>query len=385
MRSTTQSSGEPLGVGIIGCGNISAAYLTLAPQFSTFSIIAVGDISNDAAAARAEEFNVEARSVETLLHSTDIDIILNLTVPDAHFSVCKQALEAGKHVYTEKPLVLDMRQARQLEELAEKHQLRVASAPDTFLGGVHQQARAMIDAGDIGQIVSGTAHVMSHGMEHWHPNPTFFFQPGGGPILDLGPYYLTNLVQLIGPIKRVAALASTATATRTITSEEKYGESITVNTPTNFHALLEFVQGATITLTASWDVWAHKHGNMELYGLEGSMIIPDPNFFGGQLELSGRGGVLEAVPILDHPFGRPNSLHEKNGWQSNYRAAGLADLADAIQNQRPHRCALDLAIHVVEAMNAILESGESGEFVTLTTSCLRPAALDAESASALVG
>ena len=208
--------------------------------------------------------------------------------------------------------------------------LRVGSAPDTFFGGTHQQARAIVDAGGIGRVTAGTAHVMSHGMEHWHPNPDFFFQPGAGPVLDIGPYYVTNLIQLIGPVKRVAALSSMASNTRTISSEPREGETIPVDTPTNIHALLEFDQGATITLSTSWDVWAHRHEPMELYGTEGSLFVPDPNFFGGVLEQADKSGEVTVVEPWEHPFGVPNQEHETHGMLANYRTAGLADMVDAI-------------------------------------------------------
>ena len=375
---------KTFGVGIIGCGNISEAYLLLSRQFTGFEILAVSDLNMAAADERAKEYNVRAQSVEALLADPAIDIVINLTIPAAHFPVSKQILESGKHVYSEKPLVLSLAEAEELRTLSSQNNLRVAAAPDTFLGGVHQQARQLIDDCAIGKVVAGSAHVMSHGMESWHPNPDFFFQPGAGPILDIGPYYLTNLVQLIGPIKRVGALSSSATPTRTITSEERHGETITVNTPTNIHALLEFEQGATITLSASWDVWAHKHGNMELYGTEGTLIVPDPNFFGGQLEMAGKDGALVPVPVSDHAFGRPNEVHGEQGWLANYRAAGLADMVRAIRENNDHRCALDLCIHVVEAMTGILEAGEKGEFIHLGTTCQRPAALDTTAAQELL-
>lgn len=215
-------------------------------------------------------------------------MVVNLTIPAAHFPVSKAALEAGKHVYSEKPLVLSLEEGEELRRIAREKNLSVGCAPDTFLGGAHQLARQYIDEGKVGRITSGTCHVMSPGMEMWHPNPGFFFLKGGGPILDLGPYYVANLINLIGPVKRVGALTSMANPTRTVTSQPLNGEIIPVETPTNIHALLEFVNGATITLSASWDVWSHRHANMELYGTEGSIYVPDPNFFGGVVEASGR-------------------------------------------------------------------------------------------------
>lgn len=372
-----------IGVGIIGCGNISAAYLRLAPLFKGLEIRAVADTNMAAAEARSKEFGPRAVSVENLLGAKDIDIVVNLTIPDAHFEVTKAILKAGKHAYSEKPFVLTLKEGEELRKIAAKTNLRVGSAPDTFLGGAHQAARAAIDAGRIGTVVAGTAHVMSHGMEHWHPNPDFFFLPGGGPMLDLGPYYITNLIQLIGPVKRVGALTSAATSTRTITSEPRNGEEIPVKTPTNIHALLEFENGATITLSTSWDVWAHRHANMELYGTEGSLFVPDPNWFSGKVEMAGRNGKIKELKQRSHPFGIPNQ-ETKQGPKANYRTAGLAEMAAAIAAGRPHRCSLELALHAVEVMTAVLKSGKTGTFVAMTTTCERPAALPAAEARMLM-
>ncbi|MXQ09834.1 Gfo/Idh/MocA family oxidoreductase [Alphaproteobacteria bacterium GH1-50] len=372
------------GVGLIGCGNISAAYLRLAPLFKGLEIRAVADINPDMARARAKEFGVEARSVDDILASDDISVIVNLTIPAAHYEVSTRVLEAGKHVYSEKPLVLTLDEAKALADLARSKNLRVGSAPDTFLGGAHQQVRALIDDGAIGKVVGGTAHVMSRGMEHWHPNPDFFFLPGAGPVLDIGPYYITNLIQLLGPIARVGALTSAATDTRTILSEPRKGETIPVKTPTNIHALLEFKSGATVTLGASWDVKAHRHAPMELYGTEGTLFVPDPNFFGGLVEQADEQGTISPVTAWDHPFGRPNEGDDGNGKRANYRMAGLADMIAGLQASRPHRCSLELAVHAVDAMTSILVSGEKGEFITLSTTCERPAPLGPDEAAALL-
>ena len=373
-----------LGVGIIGCGNISTTYLRLAPIFKGIKVIAVADLDQAAATARAQEFGVRADSVAGLLASDDIDIVVNLTIPDAHFLVTKQILQSGKHAYSEKPLVLTLDEGNELAAIAAGNQLRIGSAPDTFLGGTHQNARAVLDSGAIGNVIAGSCHVMSHGMEHWHPNPDFFFLPGAGPILDMGPYYITNLIQLIGPVKRVVSLTSSATATRTIRSKPRKGEVIPVKTPTNIHALLEFEQGATITLSASWDIWAHRHTHMELYGTEGSLFLPDPNFFGGVLERAGRDGVITQVPEWDHPLGVPNEDIDKARPRANYRSVGLAEMAIAILQDRPHRCSLKLALHAVDVMTSILKSGETGEFVEMTTTCERPEALSPDQAQQLL-
>jgi len=372
-----------LGIGVIGCGNISTTYLTLVPLFKGIEVRAVADINPAAAKEKADEFNVRAQSVDEILSADDIDIVVNLTIPSAHFSTTRKILQAGKHAYSEKPLVLSLEEGQELSALADKNGLRVGSAPDTFLGGAHQQARALIDKGALGDIVSGTAHFMSHGMEHWHPNPDFFFLPGAGPMLDIGPYYVTNLIQLIGPVKRVAALTSAASACRMITSEPRGGETIPVKTPTNIHALLEFEQGATVTLSTSWDVWAHRHENMELYGTNGSIYIPDPNFFGGDVELIEKDGTVLEKPFYEHPFSVPN-MDQSDGKIANYRTAGLADMAQAIAQNRAIRCSMEMAVHAVDVMTSVLKSGEQKEFVTVNTTCERPAALSPHDAASLL-
>ncbi|CAG0950662.1 MAG: Gfo/Idh/MocA family oxidoreductase [Rhizobiaceae bacterium] len=374
---------KKLGVGVIGCGNISAAYFRLAPLFRGIEMRACADISAEAAKARAAEFGLRAETVDGLLAAGDIDIIVNLTVPAAHYEVSRQILDAGKHVYSEKPFVLSVAEGIDLKKRAEKKGLRVGSAPDTFLGGAHQLARAIVDSGKLGRITSGTCHVMNHGMEHWHPNPDFFFQKGGGPILDLGPYYLANLIQLIGPVKQVAALATIPFKERTITSKPRYGQKVPVDTPTTIHALLEFANGAAVSLNASWDVWQHGHAPMELFGDEGTIYVPDPNFFGGNIRYTQKADPVKKLPKWDHPFAVPNQQHAQ-GMLANYRAAGLADMAIAIGEGRPHRCSMELALHAVDVMTGILKSGETGKFVAMKTTCERPEALGVREARALL-
>ena len=372
-----------LGVGIVGCGNISETYLKLAPLFRGIEMRACADIDMAVAKARAERFGVRAMQVDELLTADGIDIVVNLTIPAAHYDVSRAILEAGKHVYSEKPFVLSAKEGLDLKRLADRRNLRVGSAPDTFLGGAHQLARRIVDSGRIGRVTSGTCHVMSHGMEHWHPNPDFFFKPGGGPILDLGPYYITNLIQLIGPVERVAALGSIPAHRRTITSKPRFGEEIEVETPTTIHALLEFANSAVITFNASWDVWHHGHAPMELYGEEGTLYVPDPNFFGGAVTLTKGAKPAKAAPSWNHPFLVANHTTPR-GMLANYRACGLADMARGILDGRPHRCSLDLALHAVEVMTGILKSGESRRFVEMKTTCERPAALGIAEARALL-
>ena len=372
-----------LGIGIIGCGNISTSYLRLAPLFKGLEVRAVADVNMDAARARAAEFGTRAQSVEDLLANKDVDIVINLTVPDAHYPVSKQILEAGKHAYSEKPLVLTLEQGTTLRDLAQAKGLSVGCAPDTFLGGAHQQARALLDEGRVGDIIAGAAAVQNHGMEAWHPNPDFFYLPGGGPMLDLGPYYVANLINLLGPVRRVGALTSIPERERTIANGPRLGQKVPVKTPTNIHALLEFVSGATIQLSTSWDVWHHKRNHFELYGTEGTLYVPDPNFFGGTVEVAGKNGTVETIAPWNHPFGRVNQQH--NGRDlANYRTAGLADMAVAHLEGREHRCSLERTLHGVEIMTACIQSGATGQFVTMTTSCTRPAALGIAEAQALL-
>ena len=373
-----------LGIGIVGCGNIAAAYLRLAPLFRGLQVRAVADVNPQAAQARGAEFGVAAQSVDDLLANPAVDVVINLTVPEAHFAVTRAILQAGKHAYSEKPLVLSLADGLVLRDLAAARGLSVGCAPDTFLGGAHQQARALLDDGVVGTITAGSAGVLNHGMEEWHPNPDFFFLPGGGPMLDLGPYYIANLINLLGPVRRVGALTSSATATRVIGSEARRGEVIAVRTPTNIHALLEFANGATVNLSTSWDVWSHKRAHMELYGTKGTLYLPDPNFFGGVVEVGGRDGGIAAVVPWDHPLGRPNQVHPTQAPLANYRTAGLADMAQAILAGREARCSLDRALHAVEVMTACLLSGESGQFVALQTTCTRPAPLGIAEAAALL-
>lgn len=372
-----------LGVGVIGCGNISATYFKFAPLFRGIEMRACADLDMAVAEARAGEFSLRAEPVERLLAAEDIDIVVNLTVPAVHHQVSRAILEAGKHVYSEKPFVLSLKDGLDLKKRGAGRGLRIGSAPDTFLGGSHQLARHLVDGGRLGRITSGTCHVMSHGMESWHPNPDFFFQPGAGPVFDLGPYYIADLVQLIGPVSRVAALASIPARERTITSKPRFGEKIAVNTPTTVHGLLEFESGAVVSLDSSWDVWSHGHAPMELYGETGSLFVPDPNFFGGELSYTDGDRKVKALPRWPHPFGVANERHP-HGMMANYRTAGLADMALAILEGRPHRCSLELALHAVEVMTGLLKSGETGRFVAMRTRCERPAALGVEEAKALL-
>lgn len=360
---------DRVGIGIIGCGNISAAYLKASRKFPVLDIRAVADRDMDAARARAEEFGVRASTPAELLADTSVEIVVNLTTPEAHVPVSMQVLEAGKHVHSEKPLGITVDQARPLVRAAEARGLRLGCAPDTFLGGSHQTCRKLIDEGAIGRPVAGTAFFMCAGHERWHPNPAFYYQTGGGPMLDMGPYYVTALVNLLGPVASVTALASKARAERTITSEPRQGERIPVEVATHVTGVVEFVGGAVVTMAMSFDVPRHRHGPIELYGTEGAMVVPDPNHFGGDIEVATAAEDWRTMPT-EHAHA-----------DDNYRIIGVADMAHAIREGRPHRAGGALAYHVLEVMEAFQVSSDEGARIAIETRPERPAPLAAGAAT----
>jgi predicted dehydrogenase len=366
---------EPTIIGLIGCGNISEFYLKGAARSRLVRVKSVADLRTEAAEAKAREHGVAAVSVEKLLDDREIEIVVNLTVPAAHAPVSLQIIEAGKHVYLEKPLATRFAEAKPVMRVAAANGMRVGCAPDTFLGGAHQACRRAIDGELIGIPVAGAATVLSHGMEHWHPNPAFFYQHGGGPIHDLGPYYVTQLVNLLGPVSRVAAQISTASPTRTITSAPHAGETITVEVPTTVNGLLAFANGANVSLSHSWDVWKHKRLPFEIYGSEGSMLVPDPNFFGGEPQITRRDGDWTPLDIAAHPFHLPNRVVRSGAHVADYRIIGLLDMAAAIRSGRPHRASGALALHVLEVLDAFERSSLEARHIVIETPCDRPEAL----------
>jgi predicted dehydrogenase len=379
---------DSLNVGVIGCGNISSIYFQNIPAYRGLSLRACADVRPEAAQAQASRFGVQALSVDELLARKDIDLVVNLTVPSAHFGVSLAALRAGKHVFSEKPLAVDFEQGRKLVDEAEAQGVLLGCAPDTFLGAGGRLARKHVDDGTVGRILSGTAFLMSHGMEHWHPDPEFFFKPGGGPILDMAPYYLSALVNLIGPVKRVLAMSSIGFPERIVTADSpRKGHRITVETPTTAMALLEFASGAQVTFCMSWDVWKHGHPALELYGAEGSLRVPDPNFFGGNVEITERGGNWRAEDTSGMTLGAPNwrspTWPPETPLKANYRAVGLVDLATAALHQTPHRSTGRLALHVLEVMHCILEGAATGRAMAITTTLERPPALAEEEVARL--
>jgi predicted dehydrogenase len=363
---------EPTVVGIIGCGDISEAYLRGAARSQLIRVKSCADLKADAAEAKASAYGIAALPADALLADPDVEIVINLTVPLAHGPVSRQIITAGKHVYSEKPLAARFTEAQALMLAAAGRGVRVGCAPDTFLGAAHQACRRAIDAGRIGRPIAGAAAVLSHGMEHWHPSPEFFFKRGGGPIHDIGPYYVTQLVNLLGPITRVAAQASTASPTRTVTSEPRRGQVIEVEVPTTVNGVLSFASGANVSLSTSWDVWKHRRLPFEIYGTEGSMLVPDPNFFGGTPQITERDSDWQELDISAHPFREPNRTLRSGAQVADYRIIGLLDMATALRQGRPHRANGDLALHVLEVLDAFERSSVEGRHVMIETPCERP-------------
>lgn len=350
-------------VGIIGCGNISGIYFRNCRQYPVLDLVACADLDVERAKARAAEFGVpRAYSVEELLGDPEIEIVINLTIPVAHADICLKALKAGKHVYVEKPLAVTREQGQAVLELARSKGLRVASAPETFMGGGIQTCRKLIDDGWIGTPVAASGFMMCGGHESWHPDPDFYYQQGGGPMFDMGPYYLTAFVTLLGSMRSVTGAAKVTYPERTITSQPKFGSKITVNTPTHIAGVIEFASGVVGTLVTSFDTPVSGDlPSIEIYGSAGTLRVPDPNGFGGSIRIR-RAGASEwsEVPLLF-------------GYNDNNRGIGVADLAYAIQSGRPHRANGEMANHVLEAMHGFHDAASSGVRYDMRSTCERPA------------
>jgi predicted dehydrogenase len=348
-------------VGIIGAGVISGIYLEAPKKFNILEMAAIADIDISRAKAKAEQYGVpKACSVEELLADPEIDLVINLTIPAAHAGVSLAALEAGKSVYSEKPLATTREDAVRILSLAKEKGLRVGCAPDTFLGAGLQTCRKLIDDGWIGQPLAASAFMLGAGPEKWHPDPEFFFQPGAGPLFDMGPYYLTALINLLGPIGRVSGSAQAVRTERTITSQPKFGTVLKVNTPSHVAGVLDFEGGVVGTLITSFDAWHHALPPIEIYGTEGTLSVPDPNTFGGPVKIRRAGA--EAWSEIPLTF----------NYATNSRGLGVADMAFAIQSGRAHRASGDLAYHVLDTMQSILDASTQERHIRLSSQCKRP-------------
>lgn len=357
--SLDPSGAGPVGIGIIGAGTISAQYLTQLTSFPDVRVLAIGDLVPEAAAARAEEFGIPHHgTVEELLARGDIEIVVNLTIPAAHFDVSRKILEAGKHVWTEKPLTTDRESAAELVRLAHEKGLRVGGAPDTVLGGGIQTALRAVRDGEIGTPMSALTIFQVPGPESWHPQPEFLFREGAGPLYDLGPYYLTTLVLALGPVASVSAVSSTARPVRTIGSGPRAGTDFDVTVPTQVSALLTFASGANATVLLSFDS-AHVHqGVVEIYGTDGSATLPDPNMFDGDTRLiEYRGETWTEHPAQGAVAGR---------------GLGTLEMARAIRAGIPHRLQGELAAHVLDVMASIDEAAAEHRIVEIASTCTAP-------------
>ena len=353
-------------VGLVGCGTISDIYLKNATgRFANLEVVACADLVRERAETQAAAYGIpHVMSVDEVTASPEIDIVLNLTIPAAHYQVARRSIEHGRSTYSEKPLATTPEEGSELVDLASSANLLVGAAPDTFLGAGHQTCRRLIDEGAIGEIVGAAACFASHGNEHWHPNPAFSYQPGGGPVFNLGPYYLTVLVGLIGPVRSVSGNSRISFPTRTISSQPLAGQVIPVDTPTFVNASFTFASGPVASFTATYDVWASERPKIEIYGAEGTLSVPDPNTFGGPVRLYRRETkAWEEIPL-------------DSGFADNARGLGLSDFAMGMVEGRLPRAGAALANHVLELMTAAESAGDEGGTIMLGTTCERPAPLD---------
>ena len=354
---------KKINVAIAGCGNISDIYLkNLTTSHPHLQVYAISDLNEENTKIKSDKYKIEkTMTFEEIIADPEVDIVLNLTPPLFHYELSKHALEAGKHVYVEKPLSQKFEEGKKLVELAEEKGLLIGCAPDTFLGAGIQTCRRIIDEGLLGNVFSAEAFMVCHGSENWHPNPEFFYKAGGGPMYDMGPYYLTALINLVGSIKSVFGMNTSCAAVRRITSQPKYGQIIDVEVPTHVSALLRFSNGAVGNIVTSFDIWGSSLPRIEIHGTRGSLIVPDPNFFGGEILLK---------QYFDEEFRRYPLLTEES---EDSRGIGLADMAKCIQERRTnHRASGKLALHVLEIMEKIHTSSDEHREITLETCCKRP-------------
>jgi predicted dehydrogenase len=352
---------RPLRVGVVGAGKISGQYSERFLALPQVAVTAVSDLDPARASTLAARHpGAAARPLAALLAADDVDLVLNLTVPAAHAEVSLAALDAGKHVYVEKPLASSLADGREVAAAAQASGLRVGCAPDTVLGTGLQTARAALTRGEIGVPFAATAFMTTPGHELWHPDPEFYYRPGGGPLLDMGPYYLTALVHLLGPVVRVTGLASRPRSSRTIGSGPRQGTAVDVGVDTHVTGVLQHASGPLSTVLVSFDVWAARLPRIEVYGSTGSLSVPDPNQFAGDVE----------VFLADDGRWRP--VPPSDGYLDAGRGVGVADLALAAASGSDHRASLDVGLHVLDVMESLLGAAQSGTSVEIGTSCRAP-------------
>ena len=379
-------------VGLIGCGHISETYFKGHEYFNNFQIIKCADINMEVANKCAEVNNIEACSVDDIIKDKEIEIILNLTIPKAHYEIAKKSLENGKHIYSEKPMAVNFEDGKHLLQLSKEKGLYIGNAPDTFLGGGIQKSIELVSSGTIGDIKLGNAIFAFPGVQSYHPNPEpWFAEKEGGPVIDMGPYYLTALVNLLGPAKKVHGISTKVFNTRTIGIGPKKDTKFEVQCPTTYLVNLEFENSALIQLTLSFDVIAHQRNHIELYGTKGSIIVPDPNMFGGSplVCINSDTGEWIEHKTEDMPLGKINIREEslranEESTRANYRGVGLAEMAYSIEYGKKNRCNGELSLHVLDIIQTTMSAANQGKTLEINTSCEVPSFFNIEDISAIL-
>ena len=366
-------------VGLIGCGHIAETYFRAHKYFNNFEIIKCADINNEASKKCANTYGIKDLSVKKLLEDQETEIILNLTIPKAHYEVAKKALLHNKHVYSEKPMAINLNDGKELLNIAKRKNLYIGNAPDTFLGGGNQKSKELLEKNIIGKINLGNAIFAFPGVQSYHPNPEpWFAKKEGGPVIDMGPYYLTALVNLLGPAKEVSGSIMRGVKKRTIGIGPKKGKKFKVKCPTTYLSTIVFENNTIIRLTLSFDVIAHQRNHIEFYGNKGSIIIPDPNMFGGSVFICKKlGQPWKEIKTNKMPLGKINirgkSLRaNESPINANYRGAGLAEMAYCIENKKIHRCNGELSLHVLDIIQSTMKASITGKKQKIKTTCKRP-------------
>lgn len=351
------------GIGVVGCGYISDIYLkNLTSLFKEVKITHVCDVIENKAKMAAEAYSIERYScnMKELLEDPNVDIVLNLGRTFEHYEITKEAIIADKAVYSEKPLGINIEEGKKLIKLAKEKGVVVGCAPDTFLGGSFQTCRKIIENGVIGQVIGASAFMVCPGHESWHPNPDFYYKQGGGPLLDMGPYYLTVLVNLLGRVKKVTGMAKKSFLKRTITSEPRYGDTIDVEIDTYVKGIMEFENGIIGSIFTTFDVHNSQTPYIEIYGSEGTLELPDPDCFGGEIRLFKKGADSYTIIPTEFPY------------TENCRGLGVADMAKGIKTGREIRANGNQGLHVLEIMCEIIRSSEEQRFIEIESAYSKP-------------
>ena len=366
-------------VGLIGCGHIAETYFRAQKYFNNIKIIKCADINKKASKKCASEYGIKSLTVNELLKDKEVEIILNLTIPKAHYEIAKKALLHNKHIYTEKPLAINLKDGKELLKLSKKKKLYIGNAPDTFLGGGNQKTRELLDKNIIGKINFGNAIFAFPGIQSYHPNPeSWFAKKEGGPVIDMGPYYLTALVNLLGPAKEVSGRIIRGVNYRKIGIGSKKGKNFKVKCPTTYLSTIIFKNNTVIRLTLSFDVIAHQRNHIELYGKNGSLIVPDPNMFGGSVYTCKKlGNPWKEFKTDKMLLGKINiktqsSRANESPTNANYRGAGLAEMAYCIEKRKKHRCNGELSLHVLDIITSIMKASITGVSQKIKTKCEKP-------------